>query len=680
MILSRFWYLLLAAAACAAATGALLAQATFNREHTTNLNNQLRRDRTELELWLRLDARSRIDAIAPIAAHPEVRDALRKASRDDEVDSDRSEALAEQLKELNGQLEEMQGDLVFAVDRDGTIISQLGGKDAPEGAGLGAFPLVERALSGYVRDDVWVYNDEVYRMAARPVIDGGNYVGAIVHGMGVDSELAERLAERLPGASVAFFKGQSVIAGHMPSVEGAARSSNMESRLPEVMNKGTLDEEGHTKPMDVGSTARGVYGLTSGSAAHAGVGYAIARPHHALSSPLAIFEEAASEDVASLPWVTLAGAAIALFLLGMLWMWLERDRPFKRLRNAIAALASRQTDRLPITDFGGGYRKVAEGINEALDRVAESSASAAPKRKAADLDEILGPTPGNAGGPSSYFGFASDESQGEVPAAPPGSGGPQGGGSAEQSAAARNVSSGQGPAQPPAPQQPAAAGGQPAPQPAQPSAPQQPAAAGGQPAAPAAGPAAGKAPPPPPPAGKAKAPPPPPPKGGQAPAASSAAAGTAATGGESNAAPGSNGGAAPSAAASPQTPAQPATPAPSGSGAGRYPPVEEEDDDDDEEGATMVASVPEELLSASAEEGESAEDEEQRHFKEVFEQFKATKEQCGESTANLTFDKFSQTLRKNRDQIVQRHGAKKVRFTVYVKSGKAALKATPVRE
>jgi hypothetical protein len=103
-------------------------------------------------------------------------------------------------------------------------------------------------------------------------------------------------------------------------------------------------------------------------------------------------------------------------------------------------------------------------------------------------------------------------------------------------------------------------------------------------------------------------------------------------------------------------------------------------EDDDDEGATMVARVPEELLAKSAAPGTEGADDEEKHFREVFEQFLETKRQCGEPTAGLTFEKFVITLRKNRDQIVSRHGARSVRFTVYVKEGKAALKATPIKQ
>ena len=62
---------------------------------------------------------------------------------------------------------------------------------------------------------MWVVNGEVFRMAARPVIDGGQYVGAIVHGKRIDSTFAQLLSSRLVGASVAFFFRDQVFASAM---------------------------------------------------------------------------------------------------------------------------------------------------------------------------------------------------------------------------------------------------------------------------------------------------------------------------------------------------------------------------------------------------------------------------------------------------------------------------------
>lgn len=67
-------------------------------------------------------------------------------------------------------------------------------------------------------------------------------------------------------------------------------------------------------------------------------------------------------------------------------------------------------------------------------------------------------------------------------------------------------------------------------------------------------------------------------------------------------------------------------------------------------------------------------------WRAVFEDFLATKQQCGESTASLTYEKFEVTLRKNQQAIIDRHGVSLVKFSVYVKDGKAALKASPIRE
>ncbi|WP_426753725.1 MXAN_5187 family protein [Myxococcus sp. Y35] len=70
----------------------------------------------------------------------------------------------------------------------------------------------------------------------------------------------------------------------------------------------------------------------------------------------------------------------------------------------------------------------------------------------------------------------------------------------------------------------------------------------------------------------------------------------------------------------------------------------------------------------------------EQHFQEVFREFVSTRERCGEAADGLTYDKFVQKLRKNKEQLVQKYACKTVRFQVYVKEGKAALKATPVKD
>lgn len=100
---------------------------------------------------------------------------------------------------------------------------------------------------------------------------------------------------------------------------------------------------------------------------------------------------------------------------------------------------------------------------------------------------------------------------------------------------------------------------------------------------------------------------------------------------------------------------------------------------DDEDEHTMVAQPSADLISAASGQHSAAPDP-AAEWHQVYEEFLRTKRECGEATEGLTFDKFQHTLKKNRDALVQRHGCKRVKFSVYVKEGRASLKATPVRD
>ncbi len=70
---------------------------------------------------------------------------------------------------------------------------------------------------------------------------------------------------------------------------------------------------------------------------------------------------------------------------------------------------------------------------------------------------------------------------------------------------------------------------------------------------------------------------------------------------------------------------------------------------------------------------------EKSYFEQVYEEFIALKKVCGEPTENLTFERFAKKLRKNEDALISKHACKSVKFQVYEKDGKAALKASPVK-
>ena len=84
----------------------------------------------------------------------------------------------------------------------------------------------------------------------------------------------------------------------------------------------------------------------------------------------------------------------------------------------------------------------------------------------------------------------------------------------------------------------------------------------------------------------------------------------------------------------------------------------------------MVAPPP---VAAAPVTGEDA------HYQQIYKEFVTTRERCGEPADGLSFEKFAAKLKKNQEQLIAKYSCRSVRFQMYVKDGKAALKATPVK-
>jgi hypothetical protein len=74
-----------------------------------------------------------------------------------------------------------------------------------------------------------------------------------------------------------------------------------------------------------------------------------------------------------------------------------------------------------------------------------------------------------------------------------------------------------------------------------------------------------------------------------------------------------------------------------------------------------------------------ATDAEAAEFHRLYGEFVATKDECGEPTDGLTLERFIRRLQRNKEKLTEQYQCRSVRFKVYVKDGKAALKATPVK-
>ncbi|HET6415122.1 MAG TPA: MXAN_5187 family protein [Polyangiales bacterium] len=602
-MLSRLWYLVLALAVGGALAGAFLNKSAASREAEFQLEEQLRRDRIEAELWMRLDARLRLDALATIAVEPEVRQTLRSSSgRAGTPGTAVRNRLSQKLNELNTKLEEGKGDLVFALDTEGEVVATLD-KNAMGSEQLDKMPLVQDALRGFMRDDVWVYNGEVYRMAARPVFDGGRYVGAVVHGMLIRDELAKRLGSKLPNASLVFFFRDRLIASHVGGANApssAELKNGMAAALAEMAaSEGSVEVSERTRL--IGSSIRG-------GAAHAQVGYIIGRRGSTVGLG-GLFANTFQEDVASLPWPVVVGIPLLLLLLGLFLLYLEHDKAVKILRKTSESLAKSELGSLPEGELRRHYRKIAENLNVAL-RAGVGFKEDASKRAAVDLDQILSNTRDSTD--TGYFGFGA-----EAPTA-------------------KQVSLD-----------------------SEPELEVKPAASGTKDALPTA-----------PPNGTPTA----------RPNGASKARPQRSPSSRPKRAPSSWPARAPSsrhqAVATIRHSEDNLTPAPDDPPTRPNAILDDYAGFDEPEENTQVKHVPQELIEASA----PAVQGEETHFREVFEQFVAMQKECGAPVSGLTFDKFVRKLHAARDQIMKRHNAPAVHFTVYVKEGRAALKASPVKQ
>jgi hypothetical protein len=587
MLLSRFWYGILAIALGVSVFILFVAVQMYNRTGKAAMSDSLSSDSSAVDWFLRDDARRRSAALIPIALSPDISAGLAKASSDAKIDRDTRLKTTGALKKLGDEVD-AKFDYLWAVDAGGRVVASSGFEHNEEWE-LGGYASVADALHGWIRDDAWVWKGRILRVVTRPVEKeaGGEPVGAVIGAKIVDDTFAREVTKRT-GAAVGFFADGARVASGAP--EGFDKSSldEITRDLKHLDTNKDYLEKGRSEVRVIGDHLGVVYARLPGEAWDLGAGYAVGRVAVSVGSPFDVLNRADKSDQENVTskyviWVvlgTLIVAGVGLFL-----TFLEYTKPLASFRHEAERLAKGEIDMLQPSRFRGAYKKIAADLNDGIEKVAVKGGA---PRKAADLEQVLGPipaqpmmsafsVPGPGGAP------ADSPSRPSFPRPPVSERGPSrlrttgpGAPSADSGEQVR-FSDFQVPAVNEA----------------------------GRPTAPAAedaGPAKGRPPPPP------KRPPP-----VAAPAALSQ----------------------------------------------EIAPVAE---------SSFVAPLP------TDEAFDEVED-----WRRVYEEFVAVKRQCGEPTAPLTFEKFKGTLQRNKDALVARHNCARVKFTVYIKEGKAALKASPVK-
>ncbi|MCA9531709.1 MAG: hypothetical protein KC543_16385, partial [Myxococcales bacterium] len=412
-MLSRAWYVVVALVACAGLAVAALTSHAADRRAYDETMRALASDRSQVDLWLRLDARERIDALATVADDRALREALDPSQRAhrSQVPRDRVRA---RLDNLASQLGKAKGGALLVIDGDGEVVAEASKTKLDDADAVARLPLVKRALEGYARDGVWVARGATYRTAARPLTAAGRYVGAVVQAQPIDDEVARELTKRLPGAMVAFYRGAHVIAANAsatlptpPPTEAIAGALADAARQPGDRPRGS----------GVVQIAQGLVGVVTAivpAGRGEGIGYVVVRR---VGEGGAALSDIAASDVDALPWGLLILALVVLAGVGFLSLHIEHERPLRRLLGATRGLARADSPRLSVAAYRGAYGRLAEAIDAALRSLAER------------LGHPLDPPSEDAGGllerrpqkddAAPYFGFARNPATTPQPAPKP---------------------------------------------------------------------------------------------------------------------------------------------------------------------------------------------------------------------------------------------------------------------
>jgi hypothetical protein len=370
MFISKFWTLLLALIIGVSLAVILLGRDVVNRERAENTTAILFKEMSKVDVALKLHARKRLDVLLSIAVDPEIRSMLYSASADPGKVVKIRDKLRGVLRKRNGELDKYKADMLMITDLSGDVICQVGKNERQHSYNLAGFPAVDAALRGYLRDDIWKIANEVFLIAARPIIEQGRYVGALIHGM----ELTDKLAgDMSPTMQLAFFAGNTMIAVGAPEDAEIkkAQGSHIAKPLDDVIQNENFKKQGYSDAQKIETsdvTFMAVYSRVRGEASENDVGFALVVPVIPMTSPAEFYEKAGTQDIEALPIVKLVLGIILIAALGWLWNYLEGQRPLTKLLVNIKALEkSDPKDQLNIYRFRRRIRKVATAINELID-------------------------------------------------------------------------------------------------------------------------------------------------------------------------------------------------------------------------------------------------------------------------------------------------------------------------
>ncbi|MBA2538626.1 MAG: hypothetical protein H0V17_03250 [Deltaproteobacteria bacterium] len=593
MFWSKIWFFVVAVGAAIALTVALVMPRPAQRAAVQEETRRLTVACGVINILLEGDARNRVDLAGKFARNEDIERELADASAQATLDEKRMKTvrgIGETV--MDGIKGKRNPAFAILIDRKGRVVARVRYEDSEFGDVLAGRPLVDDALAGYLRDDIWMFGRTTFLVAASPVIKGTEYVGAIVLGHKIDTEFAKKIVGKSLLVELGFYLNNDTLAATEAAALEQSTMAQGVAKLkgPELATDCTNDINTPLAVRAGGDSYSALVARLPGEAGARGAFYSVFAKKPAEIGFGATLGGATKDDLGfgSFPWILVGGGFLLALGVGIFLMLFEADRPLRRLAADTVKLAKGDSERLAEDIHPGKFGSIARSVNIHIDKLGREAKTAKK-----DLDQLLGPAPEGSLGTIDLLATA-------LPSIRPGG-------------AAPAVSP------PPSEFRFGDSGSQPARMPTPP------------PSRPGTPPPVRKTPP----AFPAISTPTPQPRPPQD---------LVGTGFE---AAGNN---------SPSITAQSAPPLTL---------------DDDILGGSQAAQLPKSPESSPRVDP---------YFRQVYDQFLAVKKSCNEPTSGLTYEKFSEKLVKNRDDLIAKTGCREVRFTVYIKEGKAALKATPVKE
>jgi hypothetical protein len=374
MILSRAWYVALAAIAALAVSLMFVAVDEYNRQSESVQRDRLVSDGQVVESTLKVDAYRRLEALLPGSIDPTLKQALvnANASKGMKVSLQSTLETRRALTAITESIPaDVRSDALFAVDHDGRVLAEVGvdSRAASEEFELGGYPAVNDALRGWARADVWMLGSKMYYVVARPADyePGQAPAGALVGLKEVTQRLADDVARRTR-TNVVFYGSAGVIAGGV-GVDGLEPEElkRAASELKNVVD-GPYEKRRRSDVRTLSNRLAAVYVGAAGDASVGG-GLAVVRSRSLIESPIGLLADANRKQWTSVPWLSLAVAALLAVLVGILLSQLEQNAPLRELLGQSRRLRSGSLDRLQLAPLRGPSRRLAQDVNDGIERL-----------------------------------------------------------------------------------------------------------------------------------------------------------------------------------------------------------------------------------------------------------------------------------------------------------------------